>query len=331
MAAQLSAALCSRTVRIGRWAPPAFRGLMDALSISARAARQQARTEKTLQLAADKRVKELIKEHPWLSAHFVAYGEKLLAKPGASQQTVATSPLPASSGSSSGSLGALSLADGSVAEQPIPQANVMTPPTGHRTVTSAVRGRTASDPGAALQGKICHRQYGDLHGCPVVELKALLNYLEPTMLHPYALRGASSLAKNHNPSKADLCRILEFITGMVPDSPVSESIYPTFLHLGERMMELNTRRGRPCQLLRFPLTEESWQANGVYRFELTGENIKIQNVVQQRHVEKVQIELGLHLASGDLTVNQNWSELKASLSAPGLRQPIPLITFFPLV
>eukprot|EP00971_Amphidinium_carterae_P053129 1046422-Amphidinium_carterae.2 len=50
----------------------------------------------------------------------------------------------------------------------------MTPPTGHRTLTSAVRGRTASDPGATLQGKVCHRQYGDLHGCPVIELKALL-------------------------------------------------------------------------------------------------------------------------------------------------------------
>eukprot|EP00971_Amphidinium_carterae_P181172 3594011-Amphidinium_carterae.2 len=304
---------------------------MDASAISARAARQQARTEKTLQLAADKKVKELIREYPWLSAHFVAYGEKLL-KSGVSAQSLASSPPPMSSNaSSSGSPALQSLTYGSAEHETSPHAGVATPPSGQQSGAAAARSHAGSDPGAALRGKVCHRQYGDLHGCPVIELKALLNYMEPTMLHPYALRGASSVAKNHNPSKADLCKIIEFLTGMVPDSPVSESIYPTFLHLGERMQELNVQRGRPCQLMRFPLTDASWEANGVYRYSMSDEKITLQSVIQKREVQKQLRELGLDLATGDLTINKNWSELKAVLTGPGLRQPIPLISFFPLV
>eukprot|EP00971_Amphidinium_carterae_P352028 6492389-Amphidinium_carterae.1 len=304
---------------------------MDASSISARAARQQARTEKTIQLAADKKVRELIKEYPWLSAHFVAYGEKLV-KGGMSQQMVGGSPTPLSSNaSSSGSPALPSLADGLAEHETSSQAGAVTPPSGQRSVAAPARLHASSDPGAALRGKVCHRQYGDLHGCPVIELKGLLNYLEPTMLHPFALRGASSVARNHNPSKTDLCKIIEFLTGMVPDSPVSDTIFPTFLHLGEHMHKLNCLRGRPCQLLRFPLTDEAWVANGVYRFEVTDAKIVLRSVIQNRQVEKEVTELGLQLATGDITINQNWSELKATLTAPGLLQPIPLITFFPLV
>eukprot|EP00971_Amphidinium_carterae_P058604 1158794-Amphidinium_carterae.1 len=289
--------LPKRLARIARLALPAFVDRMDASSISARAARQQARTEKTLQLAADKKVRELVKEHPWLAAHFVAYAEKLL-RSGAGAQTLANSPQsvasissPSGSSPSSGAeaAGALQLA--------VPEtAGAVTPP-GPR---AGKAGSGATDPATALRGKVCHRQYSHIHGCPVVELKALLNYLEPTMLHPYALRGASSVAKNHNPSKADLCRIIEFLTGMVPDSPVSETIYPTFLHLGEHMQERNLQRGRPCQLLRFPLSDDSWQENGVYRYVLGEEKIVLRSVIQQRQVEKTLTELGLDMAQGDL-------------------------------
>eukprot|EP00971_Amphidinium_carterae_P009872 194641-Amphidinium_carterae.1 len=84
---------------------------MDASSITAHAARQQARTEKTLQLVADKKVKELIKEHLWMSAHFVAYGEKML-KSGVAAQTLASIPQAAPSIAwSSGSLSSSGLAE----------------------------------------------------------------------------------------------------------------------------------------------------------------------------------------------------------------------------
>eukprot|EP00971_Amphidinium_carterae_P009873 194642-Amphidinium_carterae.1 len=145
-----------------------------------------------------------------------------MLKSGVAAQTLASSPQVAPSiASSSGSLSSSGLAE-TPSDLQVGTLNArvaVAPPAGHRGAKVAQAG---ADPASALRWKVCHRQYGDVHGCPVIELKALLNYM--------GRRSQATTPPDLKPSKRHVttCHdILRHVTTPHDMSRQSATIYDT--------------------------------------------------------------------------------------------------------
>ena len=294
-----------------------------------RSEKQAARAQKTQSLAQEKLVKEMMKQNSWLAPHFVKLGQSLLAKgspqllPGASMPVASTvSPRPQlalTDGTTVGTLPALtngpagaSTAGGPSLKEPV----------------AATAVEAAADVAASLN-KPLHRQYATLVGLPQVDLRNLLTYLEPSCLHSFALRGVSSTPGAKSASKSDLCRLLEYLTGLPGDTSITNA-WKSLLALGDYLKELNISRGHPVLSLRFPLTGDVWLSHGVYRLtQVSEDSLQIVHSIRHRSVITTFTDLGFLAGHFEhMSVEQNWSEQRAVLIQHGLATKIILAILF---
>ena len=160
---------------------------MDSQAMLARSEKQAARAAKTQSLATEKAVKELMRLHPWLAAHFLQHGEKLVRQ--GQPNIVPGSPFAGAVTPPGKGKAPLAIADGAGSEAPTVPAILDGPLSEEsRGSTEPPAGGKALDLRAALSKPI-HRQYGNLIGLPQCDLRSILTYLEPSCLHPFALRG----------------------------------------------------------------------------------------------------------------------------------------------
>ena len=297
-----------------------------------RSAKQAQRAQKTQSAAETKAVREMLAAHGWLAPHFLKLGNELLqtgvpqlmpggARPKAPPKVSPGKALPAIEDAPRSSTDMPALKDAPDADTTSRKQSMP---------ISTVDG--VSPEVCKSLAKPLHRQYGTILGLPQCDLRHLLTFIEPSCLHPFALRGVASTPNAKNASKADLCKVIEFCTGLPSDTSLNGT-WRTMRELAEFMSQQNSGRGRPVLQLRFPLTADVWLSHGVYKIEaVSDEAFQVLNTIQHRHATVQFAELGLDPDRfSEMFIEQNWSEQRAVLLQKGMPIRAVLMMIFPKV
>eukprot|EP00971_Amphidinium_carterae_P105148 2082115-Amphidinium_carterae.1 len=109
-----------------------------------------------------------------------------------------------------------------------------------------------------LEGKTIHKQHSAIGGMPVDGMQGILQFMEPILYTPDALRSVV-MPCARLPDQTNLSQLIEYLTGLPPSTNICT--YSSMLKLAEHLSALNVQRGRLGQDLPLP---PDWETDGIY-------------------------------------------------------------------
>ena len=154
--------------------------------------------------------------------------------------------------------------------------------------------------------------------------KRILASMEPVALSMANLR-SMSLRGNGDHGKTELMKIIESMTGLSPDMPLTGELkkWPTLVDM---MVEKNTGKGMRARDMQLP---PDWKEAGVFRLEVVDSGLTVHH-----DFSKDQIHLEAESLDGqaeDFVLEMSWSESRAMISKPKSQkqgaQPVTVLCF----
>lgn len=139
--------------------------------------------------------------------------------------------------------------------------------------------------------------------------KRILATMEPVALSMANLR-SMSLRGNGDHGKAELMKIIEFMTGLSPDTPLTGELR-NWTNLEGMMVQKNIGHGRRARDMKLP---PDWKEAGAFRLEVVDSGLTIHH-----NFTKDQVHLEAESLDGqaeDFILEMNWSESRAWVSNP---------------
>jgi hypothetical protein len=139
--------------------------------------------------------------------------------------------------------------------------------------------------------------------------KKILASMEPVALSMANLR-SMSLRGNGDHGKAELMKIIEFMTGLSADTPLTGELRK-WSTLVAMVVEKNTGNARRARDMKLP---PDWKEVGVFRLEVVDSGLTVHHnfTQQQVHLEAESLDG----QAEDYVMEMNWSEARAWISNP---------------
>jgi hypothetical protein len=155
--------------------------------------------------------------------------------------------------------------------------------------------------------------------------KKILASMEPVAMSMANLR-SMSLRGLGDHGKAELMKLIEFMCGLHPDTPLTGA-FRKWSTLVPLVMEKNIKNGRPARDMKLP---PDWKEMGFFRLEVVDEGLAVHhNINKEQVIFETQCLDG---AAKDYTLEMNWSESRAcffnSQSAKHGAQPMTVHCLF---
>ena len=165
-------------------------------------------------------------------------------------------------------------------------------------------------------------QHNKLNAFPLKDLQFFMKEMEPILFSPFAVKALCKRGARCA-SKASLCELIEFTTGLEANARLAVNQVSTVDDCARILKALNFNKGRRAQDLELP---PCWETQGVYTLEETSGGQLV--VVNRFKKVAVTISGESGFKFGMCKVEPNFSEDRARLMQDGIVDQPLLITIF---